>query len=383
MIAKSLSTICLVATAIALLGCNSFSGIFANKKSEGYFTVQDFQPSAVDPAENQTEDGAVSEAPSYSVNAMVGQVDGKPIYADEVLNPMSSFLEERGKRLPEPEFRAQTAPRIDERLKQIVITELILSDAVRDLDERQVAGVKHMVAERRAELIRTKGQGSELLAEQAIRNETKNIYGLDDYVEQYRKGLIINSYRQKHIIPEIVIPRRMIEQYYVRHPQEFNTPAQRVIRWIRVELKDADKIQAMLDEGKPFAEVASTDLNRNNPENGGLFGATGITEGDKVFPPILQGLNEALPSLGEGEYSKPVEVNDFVCWVYVEKRLEARSVSLFEAQDEIRQKLTEQAFNERMKQYRLDLLESGRFDPIPEMRGALVEVATGRYLKTK
>jgi len=372
----------MIVVLLAAPGC----GLFNNKKDDPYFRPQDFQPTMEAPADegdDTASDDTTAGKPTYAVNAMLGLVDGQPLYASDVLDPIGRVLEDKGSTLPRNEFLRFAVPLIDERLKQVVLTELILSDAERDLGEQQQAVLRHMVAEKRAEFVRVKGEGSELLANQRIIEDTKGVYDLEGLVEEYRRATVIHSYRSKHIMPEIIVSRRMIEQYYERRPDEFNKPEQRVVRWIRADKADAPKVQALLDEGKPFAEVASMQINRNNPENGGLFGETGVTQGDEVFPEILEDLNKQLPQLSEGEYSKPVEVRNFVCWVFVEKYEPAKTISLFDAQDAIAATLREKAFTERMTDYRSELLESGRFDDLEQMRNTLIEVAVGRYVVTQ
>ena len=69
------------------------------------------------------------DMPLYTVDAMVGQVNGKPIYASTVFESIFEQLAALGRSLPRAEFRQRAGQLIEARLGQIVTDALILGEA--------------------------------------------------------------------------------------------------------------------------------------------------------------------------------------------------------------------------------------------------------------
>src|SRR5699024_10537599 len=86
-----------------------------------------------------------ASGPAYPVDGMIGQVNGQAIYADAVLKPISAQLKALSKRVSPSEFIKRAKQLIENRLRQIVADNLILGQAMRDLDSNQKKALNHYV----------------------------------------------------------------------------------------------------------------------------------------------------------------------------------------------------------------------------------------------
>lgn len=314
-----------------------------------------------------------SPGESYTMDAMVGQVNGRAIYAQTVLEPVTEQLQALGRQWSRPEFRDRAYALIRARIDQIVADALILGEAERDLNDRERMGLQAMVQRKREELLRQYGQGSVSLAEHTLIEETGK--GLDQTLQEYREQVVVQRYLRQKLIPRINVSRRDVERYYNDHRAEFNPPTTRVVRLIRVQSEEeAKQIQAMLDAGQPFEQVAQDKLNLNRPERGGLMDPV---VGEKVYE--NPELNNALLSLKVGQHAGPVPVGRGLGFLYLEKLEQPPQESLREAQLRIERLLREERYRELSAQYRRRLFQEGSYNDIDQMAADLTEVAIARF----
>ncbi|MAE62983.1 MAG: hypothetical protein CMJ18_01820 [Phycisphaeraceae bacterium] len=315
---------------------------------------------------------------SMVVDAMVGQVNGKPIYVSSVYESIEDQLEQLGQDLPRLVFRARARELIYGELNKIVTEHLLLGEAERELTPPQQAMLRNVLKELREQRIREWGLGSPARATDRLLEKTG--MDLDDKIEEDRQALLIKNYLTQKLSPKVSVSRRDIERYYNEHLDEFRSPAGRMIRLIRVNRKEHEKkIARLLEEGQPFEEVASLKINISRPERGGLFHDKPIT-GDKPF--AIEALNEAIVDLGPGEHSPPIQVGTRTSmWVFVESVSQGGGKSLKEAQLEIHDKLRFQQIQDLTMAYHADLRETGSYDDLSEMASTLVQVAMTRFAR--
>lgn len=315
----------------------------------------------------------------FTIDAMVGQVNGQALYASQVLEPLAPLLIKDSERMDADVFRVATEKNISKRVEQIVFDALLLGEAERDLSSAERTGVRLTLKQQRSELIRKHGRGSPSVADQTLLEKTgKN---LEKTLLEIRQKMIIGRYVQKTIMPKINVSRKDIERYYRSHPEEFNPPTKRVLRLIRVlNEEEAAKVDVQLEDGKKFAEIAADPINRYNASKGGLMEA----EGDDVFR--QEALNQALVKLKEGERSPRLKIDSNVgpsfWWVYLES-VQTKSISLADAQLPIERRMRLQRYQKLSLEYRKQVFRDGSHNSTKEMTRALVEIAMARFKASK
>lgn len=323
-----------------------------------------------------TEEPSAAPAPraGHAIDAMIGQVNGKAIYANNAFEAIEDQLIALGRSLPPTEFRQRAAELIVGRLQQLVTDALILGEAERDLSAPEQAGLFQYLKQQREELIRFWGRGSIAVAEDNLVRHTSR--SLDETLQDTREQMLVQRYLRQELFPQINVSRKQIERYYHDHKDTYAPPASRTIRLIRVKDPEiADRVDRILAKGKPFAEVAARSFNLYHADEGGLMSERAV--GDEVFGE--EGLNQAMLALQPGEHSPRQQALGGYAWVYVETIDRETHRSLRDAQLEIDSILRRQQFQALTERYRRELYETGSYNSIESMSLALIEIAMNRY----
>jgi hypothetical protein len=316
---------------------------------------------------------------AYSVDGMIGQVNGQALYAAKLLDPLDAQLSRLGSDpdIPRIEFRFQASRLFHAELEGKVYETLALGEARRDLTEGERDFVEQRVNEKREELIRKWGSGSPILADSQLR-EGKEGRSLDQMLEDYRQRLIIGRYIHMKVLIKINISRRDIERYYYTHPDEFNPKPGRVFRIINcTDPDDADKIDRLLHAGKSFIQVASSELNQSSHrDEGGLYSKEPLVGKLGVEP-----LSDALMKLKVGEASPRIAVGRVFYWLYLDSMSAGHSRPLREVQQDIEDLLTNQAFKREENANKERLMTEPVYSAIEEMTSSMVDIAMCRYAR--
>lgn len=313
---------------------------------------------------------------NYTVDAMVGQVNGQAIYASRVLGPIDEVLQRMASENPRPIFRTKSAELIGMVLQRIVYDALIIGEAERELSPQEQQGLRYYMQKQREQLLRKWGQGSTVVADVALREQTGK--GLEATLDETRQRALVERYTSQKVMPKLNVTWRDIERYYTLNKAEFNPPPGRVLRFIWVEkdnVRGVDRIKAALAAGKPFAEVAGDRANLYRRDDGGLMPEAQV--GDKVTR--FDAINAAIVSLKPGEHSDRIEVDGESWWVFVESVSTGEARSIVDAQKDIEDRLRRQRFQATQDRYRKQLFATGSYNPLDDMTRSLVDIAMSRY----
>jgi hypothetical protein len=310
---------------------------------------------------------------AFAVDAMVGQVNGQAIYAREVLEPIDAQLTALSRALPPSEFRRRATELVAGRINQIVTDALILGEAERDLSEGEQMGLQQYMKSKREEFLRYYGRGSVAVAEQTLQEQEGK--SLDQKLDEVRQQTLIQRYMRAKMLPLINITRKDVERYYRENPAEFNPPARRQLRLIKAaDAGAAQRIAAALQDGQPFAKIATDRGNMFRRDDGGLM--PDLIVGDEALSGELR---TAMLKLDAGQWTGPVQHEKATWFVYVEKFERPASRTLLETQLEIEQALREQRFRVLSQQYRQRLYEEGSYNELEAMVEAVLAVVASRY----
>ena len=356
------------------------------------------------------------------MDAMVGQVNGQPIYTATVFKkisePLTTILGElanldgmdqqahevvatRSYRifngrlllgtthriLSPPEQAMQTILHqafelIAKQLDRIIDERLLLGEAERDLSAQEVAALRNILREIREETIRTLGEGILSITQERL-HQSAGI-SLAEKMEETRQELLVQRFLRRKLAPKITVSRRDIDKFYedAKNDKLFRPPSGRILRLIRVSNREiADEVERRLDRGQSFKEVASLErLNEFKSSEGGQWSAT-PTPQDNLFND--DALNQAMVRLEPGQWSSRIVIDDRFWWVFLESRVETRPRPLRDVQVEIDHRLREQQFRMLTIQYYDELRREGSYDDPRGMAAALLEVALNRYAPTQ
>jgi hypothetical protein len=336
-------------------------------------------PVSVPASERAIVYGAPTQPPgqgrTFTDNAMIGQINGQPVYASRLLKNIEPELIQLAQTVPATEFRAKADRIVKHQLFKTLYESLMLGDAQRDLAPQQIVMLDLAVQQHREELIRKHGEGSIAMTNHKLDLATG--MDLDQTLAEFRRRTLISASLQHKIASKIKITQKQIKRYYEMHRDEYNPPTDRTVYWIIThDALSAERIEKKLADGEDFLDVAGdADLNEWRPDRNGLFGKD-IT-GDEPF--AFAPLNHAIAGLSPGQHSARVAIGSKFYWIYVPEMRDATSRPLNEVAGEIEDKLRDQRFKVLSTQYQDRLFQEGNYGAIDEMAQAMLEVAVSRY----
>jgi hypothetical protein len=314
---------------------------------------------------------------SWPVEGLVGQVNGRPIFADAFFEPIEDQLLQAVGIRDRVEARRALIDVVRRWFKETVDSELIVAEAESKLSPEQQQGLFAWIRSVQEETIAERG-GSRAAAEASLEAEAS--MSLDEFLRQRRDIALARKLLNERIEPRTIVSWRDITQEYERREAEFNPPPTIRIGRIRVATTDTEKIALVKERiasGKRFSEIA-TELKL---PDGGLWNTFDLP------PEGIRGLQlsdtqkERLEGLAVDAVSTPFEQRDFISWLAIlsidtraERSIYDRDVQLqLAAELKGRRELIER------ERYISTLRSRWVTDDISDMERRLLEIAVERY----
>ncbi len=331
---------------------------------------------------------APTSDPAVTIDAVVGQINGRPVFVSEILEPLDGRLRAAaGEARDGAAWRKTAAEAIVRELQRRIEDELILSEARSALSPEQKAGLFRFLKQIEGQLVST-SQGSEIAADEELRAQTGR--GLRAEAEDAKdRALIYNEIRSK-VQPRVVVSWRDVQNEYERKAAKYNPPSEYTFRIVYAAADNSASIASIetaIANGLNFDEIAHLPANEYSAKDGGLMKrACDKPQAECEFHPSPE-LNSALRSIAPGQSlgpimyppdkSKPNALR--AAWVYLEKIERPEPVSLYDAQLEIENELRVERSDQEFRRYRERLYKRGNVSDIAVMAEKLMAVATDRY----
>ncbi len=311
------------------------------------------------------------------VDSLVGEVNGRPIFADAFFEPIEDRLMRAAEEFSGAERDAKFREIINFWLQQVVLDALILAEAESSLTPQEKQGLFAFLQSIQEEEIRL-GGGTRSGAESRRAQSGEN---LDQYIGRQKEMVLIDQLRQQKIQPRVIVTWRDIEREYRRRYDDFNPPATVTLARIRLRTgSDSERIEEVtvrLAAGEPFADVAGS----LGPENGG-FWQTFVIEGTSIEDiNVSPEIKAALHGLEEGRTSEPFELGTVTIWLHVAEvsRPEARSIYDPDVQRILKNTVLMRRSEEEWSRYIQSLVKRGIHSELDGMAETLYRIALERY----
>lgn len=267
------------------------------------------------------------------IDAKVGDINGRPIYAGDFLEPIAARLEAEATRRPVLEWRAFAREQIRRELDALIEDELLRAEAIASLDPQQRAGLVNFLEQLRGNVIRRTG-GSSVLAQQRIEQETGQ--DVERFLDEQRTRELIRFQLEQSVNNRVNVRWRDIVLEYERQWEQFNPPAEvdaTMLRVARDRAEDAAEIQRRIDAGDDWAVIATETANTHARGDAGRILPAPEFRGDIAEADLFANatINQALRSLGPGESTGPLEVGSQLVWLRM-NGITQESIPLYEAQ---------------------------------------------------
>ena len=312
------------------------------------------------------------------VDSLIGQVNGRPIYAAEVLGPVNDQLQAEYDRMAWQEFRALMDRLILQRLQEVVLNELFLAEARASLTPQQQSGLGAFLKQIEEDVVGRSG-GVQRQAEQDVLAQEGRT--LEEYLKLEEERVLIQQLMNDRIRHKTVVSWHDIERAYAARIDEFQPPAHIVLGRIRIRTDDAAAIEAVehaLAAGDVFAEVAKqqgiADDGRWESFTMPAEGIAGLEIADS-YKPVLEGLEP-------GEVSAPMQRGSFTMWLTVLEYEQPEHRSLYDDYDVQRQlqlELFNKAAADAQAEFIDDVLQRGIYDELELMHTRAIVIATTRF----
>ena len=256
----------------------------------------------------------LDESRIWPVESLVGQVNGRPIYAEEFFEPIEDQLRVIAAGADRAQARRTLEAFVAQRFKAAVDSELVVAEAESKLSPEQQAGLFAWLRSLQEETIAQRG-GIRAAAEESLQAEEGG--SIEDFLRITRDTQLARRLLNERIEPRAIVSWRDVEQEYERRRGEFNPRPQIRIGRVRLSVEtDAaaiERVKALVAEGKDFASIAS----ELKVADGGLWNTFELPENGIADLEFSDAIKARLEGLAEGAVSRPIESRDFVSWYAV------------------------------------------------------------------
>lgn len=310
------------------------------------------------------------------IDGVIGQINGRPLYASEFFNEYDDRLLRAAEQLTVSEFDDELAQSVGSWIEREIINELVLSEAESMLTPEMQQGLVAWLRDIEERRIAAAG-GTRSGAQSAMASEGLT---LEQFMRQTRQDILASRFEQE-VRSRVVVAWRDIERAYDRRRAEFNPPG--TITLYRIALRNREQVDAIettrqrLADGEPFLDVAA-DLGLT-AEDMRMSELTLDASGEP--PGLARRIRDAMPGFDVGDVSDPVESTTLTQWFYVAAidQPPGRSVYHPVVQRELYEQIWRQRFAEEHGRYLHSLFAKGAVNEMQAMEDRLLQLARARY----
>ncbi|MBY0307779.1 MAG: peptidyl-prolyl cis-trans isomerase, partial [Phycisphaerales bacterium] len=326
-------------------------------------------------------------------DSMVGQINGRPVFASEVLDPLDDRLGRLASGVKggrgASEWVNQAAGLIQSRVEERVRDELLLGEARSRLTPEARQGLIYFL-QRIDQWASGRQGGSRERAEESVMASEGVSY--EKFLAMMRDKTLIQQLIKENVTPNVRVPWRKVERFYEENQDIFNPPVRAVVRVVEVDARNEallGKVREAAAAPDPAAFRALAASADNQFRRDRVLSAD-IREGRLVRP--LTGpeattpwvgnsaWNAAIAALKPGEATGPVDIGPDKAWVRREADVQTPHRSLEDVELEILTSLTQVKENSERGVFFQQLLGKGSFTPINRMTVELLVLAAQRHL---
>ena len=323
------------------------------------------------------------------VGAVLAEVDGVPIYANQVFSAIDKKLSVRAKDLNADQFRAFARDEIAKEVETLRRNEVLYRAAQKSLDETELKGADEMTRRSVKEKI-TEAGGSEELARRRAKADGLDF---DQWIEDQHRWHTTQIYFERKIYPLIVVTADMLREYYDRNLNTlFTEKTAAKFRIIKIDAKDvgsrdralarAQEWQKLLAGGEDFA-IFARDHNTDPylKAHDGLPVDGMIDRGAYVNKPI----EDAAWALQPGQVSDVITIGDVFYIVKLEQKQigRVRPFDSEQVQSQITRALQNEQFQVLKEATEAKLSREAIYKPNPNAMDLAIEMAMQRYQQWK
>jgi len=313
------------------------------------------------------------------VEAVIGQVSGRPIFADALLAPRADQLVQEAQKARPGEFPNIAARIVSGRLNELVLEELFLAEAEASLTTQQQQGLLAFLRQFRE---KTVAESLGIVSERQRELQQERGMTVDQYVDLRRNEVLIQKLLYEKVEPRVIVSWKDVEREYERRKSEFNPPANVTLMILRLsnasQKEQIDQLKTCLEAGQSFD--ATMTAMKLEPRT---FGPVPMNSDDVSDIDINEAYKAPLKGLREGQTTAGFEIKeasrDETVWIHVQKIDQPPGRSLYDVQRQLIAELYKKRRDEQRERYIKSLFDRGIYSQLDEMNRRALMVALMRY----
>ncbi|MFT3684576.1 MAG: hypothetical protein QM783_06535 [Phycisphaerales bacterium] len=332
----------------------------------------------------QANQSAPAAGRDVLADCMVGQINGRPVFSSEILDPLDGKFRNAAKGVtmgPAAGIWVRDAAEAIRAAVQLrVRDELLLGEARARLTPEARQGLLYFL-QRIDQWASGQQGGSQVAAEDEIRRRTGEDY--EKFLESQRDQTLIRELIKENVTPAVRVPWRKVERFYNENQDVINPPPRASVRFVQVDAANAAsvaRVEQAVGNQAAFKEVAESEINLSDRKEGGLV----VRDLDKPYGEIewvgAGAWNRLAATLEPGKWGGPITVGPHKIWAYREQDVVMSPRSLEDAQLQISTGLLAVKENQEQSEFFGQLLGKGSFTPISKMTMELLVLAAQRHL---
>jgi hypothetical protein len=313
------------------------------------------------------------------VDQMVGQINGKPIYAEEFFRDMDARLRELSTRMPLRQWIKDVRTDIEASLWDQTRDELLLAEFRSTLTPEMRVGVLAFVEDIQSRITAGAGGSEEQANERALEEEGLT---LREKVKTESERSFVLQQLRRSIANRVYVSSRDIEQYYDQNHDKFNPPPIAVFTVIRIPADDSGaiaRVESRLAAGDAFVDVAAAEsgwaVDKAN-QHRVIIEAPSFQEQEFW---AIEELNTPTRQLSPGQATGRITARGAAWWIALTEIERPAGKSLYDVQLEIEKALRAERLRAEEIRYFQRLLAKSNMSDMQDMTTRLVEYAAVRY----
>ena len=318
----------------------------------------------------------------YPVDGLVGQINGRPVFADEFLLPLEDRILRIVAELPVPKAMAEVDRLVSDRFRQYVDSELIIAEAESRLTVAEQRGIFGWLKSVQEDAIVGRG-GTRDSATESIEEEFG--IGLEEFVEQRKTVVLANQLLETRVRPRAIVSWRDVEQAYRRDYAKFNPPTRVSLGRLRLhQQRQADQVaeaKKLFGEGLGFEAT----LERIEPGSSGEWLDLELPEDGIAGTSLASAVKERLDPERPDTVGEPLVQGAFISWFTVLGVEKPPGRSIYDAgvQLGLENELSILRMRQEQDRYLATLKDRWVAGDIIQMRDRLAIIARIRYFSAR
>lgn len=323
-------------------------------------------------------------ASRWLVDGLVGQINGRPVFAQEFLEPLEASLMLAAANPDRATGKREFVAVIQRSFTRLVNSELVISEAESQLSPEQQEGLFAWLRSMQEEEIAGRS-GTRAEAQKQLEDDLG--MSIEEFIAERRDRALADYLLRRKVEPRTIVSWRDVERFYSQNQNVINPPP--VIRVGRINLskmRDGAKIEEakrLFADGKSFLEVGAALGLRDD----GIWFVLPMKERETVVqtitasPDLTDVAKTRLSALTPGVVPPPTETPSAVEWVAMIDVFTVPKRSIYDSAIQLQIKSTLKSAQQQIEESRYINRLRSRWvsDDISEIEERLTLIAFDRY----